>query len=208
MATEIHEPRESDDRWDDRVRTAYRRPLAGEEAARERALDRLRRESAASGPGRGTWWLDPHALRLSPLAAAAVVLLVLAIGGWAGVRWANARHVRAAAIAAAPSHAVTAAPASSGITSTTVTFAFRAPGATRVALVGDFNGWDPDATPLRRAATGEVWTVDLPLPRGLHAYAFIVDGADWSVDPSAPLAPETTFGRRNALLVVDEKGAL
>ena len=209
METELHEPREPGDRWDDRVREAYRRPLAGEEAARQRALDRLRREPAAPVLRHGTWWLDADALRLSPVAAAAAVIVVLAVGAWAGVRWANARHARGAALGTDPPRATAVArPASAGTGSTNVTFAFRAPGATRVTLVGDFNGWDPDATPLRRAATGEVWTVDLPLPRGLHAYAFIVDGADWSVDPSAPLAPETTFGRRNALLVVDEKGAL
>lgn len=209
MATEIHEPHDSGDRWDDRVREAYRRPLAGEDAARERALARLRREPAAPVLRHGAWWLDAEALRLSPIAAAAAVIVVLAVGAWAGVRWANARHARGTALVTDPPSATTTArPAAAGSGATNVTFAFRAPGATRVTLVGDFNGWDPDATPLRRAATGEVWTVDLPLPRGLHAYAFIVDGADWSVDPSAPLAPETTFGRRNALLVVDEKGAL
>ena len=196
-----------DDRWDDRVRDAYRRPLAGEAEARQRVLARLRHEPGAPTRGRG-WWLDPDALRAPPLLAAAAVIVALAIGAWSGARWAGARHDRGAAIVAA-ARPFRATPASTAVAGpTTVTFAFRAPGASRVFLVGDFNGWDPDATPLRRAATGEVWTVDLPLPRGLHAYAFIVDGADWSVDPSAPLAPEATFGRRNALLVVGEGGAL
>jgi predicted carbohydrate-binding protein with CBM48 len=199
---------EPDDRMDDSLREEYLRPLAGEAAARERVLARLRLEPAPRESARG-WWLDPGVLRVSPLLATAAVIVALAIGAWGGARWTVARRDRAAAIAihAAPMKAATqVSPAAAG--PTTVTFAFRAPGATRVCLVGDFNGWDPDATPLRRAATGEVWTVDLPLPRGLHAYAFIVDGADWSVDPSAPLAPETTFGRRNALLVVGEGGAL
>ena len=198
---------EPDDRLDDRVREAYRRPLAGEVAARERVLARLRHEPAVRVFRHG-WWLDPEALHASPLLAAAAVIVALAIGAWSGARWAGARHDRAPAIAvdSRPMEATPASPAAAG--PTPVTFAFRAPGATRVCLVGDFNGWDPDATPLRRAATGEVWTVDLPLPRGLHAYAFIVDGTDWSVDPSAPLAPETTFGRRNALLVVGEGATL
>lgn len=196
---------EPDDRWEERVREEYQRPLPGELAARERVLARLRVEAAARAPRRG-WWLDPGALHASPVLAGMTVVVALAIGAWGGARWAAARYDRARSIATA-SRPGQARPASAAAT-TMVRFAFRAPGATRVYLVGDFNGWDPDATPLRRAATGQVWTVDLPVPRGLHAYAFIVDGADWSVDPSAPLAPETTFGRRNALLVVGEGGAL
>jgi hypothetical protein len=196
---------EPEDRFDDRVRQAYQQQLAGEDAARERALARLRTEPAVVVPRRG-WWLDPTALRTPPLVAAAALLVAIAIGAWGGARWAGARQERAAAVPAGPRSAQTVVPASTA--ATVVTFAFHAPGATRVCVVGDFNGWDPDATPLHRAATGEVWTVELPLQRGLHAYAFIVDGADWSVDPSAPLAPETSFGRRNALLVVDERGAL
>jgi len=200
---------EPDDCWDDRVREAYQRPLAGEAAARERALARLHSETSMRAPRRVPWWLDPEVLRLSPFAAAVTVVATLALGVWCGARWAAARQDRVHAIAGNSRRMETTAPASTAAARPTeVTFAFRAPGATRVCLVGDFNGWDRDATPLRRAATGDVWTVELPLPRGLHAYAFIVDGTDWSVDPSAPLAPETTFGRRNALLVVDERGAL
>ena len=89
-----------------------------------------------------------------------------------------------------------------------VTFVFQAPGASRVSLVGDFNGWDPDATPLARATTGEIWTAQVPLEHGLHAYAFVIDGRDWEPDPAAPLAPVATFGRRNSLLVVGEDQAL
>ena len=53
-----------------------------------------------------------------------------------------------AATPAAPSAAIAHEP------QTDVTFVFRAPGASTVALVGDFNGWDPEATPLRRVDAG------------------------------------------------------
>jgi 1,4-alpha-glucan branching enzyme len=89
-----------------------------------------------------------------------------------------------------------------------VTFVFRAPGATSVSLVGDFNGWNPDAMPLKRAALGDTWITQVPLERGLHVYAFVIDGSDWKTDPSAPLAPVASFGRRNSLMLVDEEGAL
>jgi hypothetical protein len=200
-----------DDQWDDTVRDAYQRPIAAEAEARERALARLNRELATRrARGRGAWWLDPEALKIRPLVATASLIAVLAVGLWAGAWWSASRdgaRVGPLRETVRPRGA-SRATGDAGSDPTTVTFVFRAPGATRVCLVGDFNGWDLDATPLRRAALGDVWTAQVPLPRGLHAYAFVVDGSDWSVDPSAPLAPEATFGRRNSLLVVGEGSAL
>jgi len=197
-----------DDRWDDAVRAAYHHPLAEESEARERALARLRRESSTRPRGRHGWWLDPEALSVRPLVAAASLVAVLAAGLWAGAWWAAARSGAPAASGVHPEmrHAMAGGDARNELT--TVTFVFRAPGASRVCLVGDFNGWDADATPLRRAALGDLWTAQVPLQRGLHAYAFVIDGSDWSFDPSAPLAPEATFGRRNSVVVVGEGEAL
>ncbi len=135
---------------------------------------------------------------------------MLSAGVWAGAWWTTARGVAPAASRVEPGRRHgTVSPAGGDARNdlTTVTFVFRAPGASRVCLVGDFNGWDADATPLRRAALGDMWTAQVPLRHGLHAYAFVTDGSDWSFDPSAPLAPEATFGRRNSVVVVGE-GAL
>jgi predicted carbohydrate-binding protein with CBM48 len=187
-----------DDRWDDDVRDLYQLPIEGEEQARDRAIRRLRRESATRRRGVASWWVDPDALRMRPALAAACGLAVLVIGAWGGAAWMASRVVRA------PRPAIATLPSGS----TRVTFVFRAPGATRVSLVGDFNGWDPDATPLARATTGEIWTAQVPLEHGLHAYAFVIDGRDWEPDPAAPLAPVATFGSRNSLVVVGEDQAL
>jgi hypothetical protein len=83
-----------------------------------------------------------------------------------------------------------------------VQFMFVAPAATRVALVGEFNDWDPTATPMSRASGG-AWHVALPLARGRHVYAFVVDGSSWVADPQAPLAPERWFGARNSVVLVN-----
>jgi hypothetical protein len=61
---------------------------------------------------------------------------------------------------------------------------FDAPGATRVAVVGDFNGWRADSTPLARSGTNR-WTATLALHDGSHRYAFVVDGTRWVPDPTA-----------------------
>src|SRR5206468_3375197 len=69
----------------------------------------------------------------------------------------------------------------------TVRFVYVAPYASRVALVGDFNAWNPAAMPMRRSADGRAWMIDVPLMRGRHVYAFVVDG-DLAPDPAAPRA--------------------
>jgi hypothetical protein len=87
-----------------------------------------------------------------------------------------------------------------------VEFGFVAPHATSVALVGDFNDWDPKATPLRAASTGGVWSVNVPVTPGRHLYAFVVDGKVWRSDPSAPQATGEDFGEPNSALTVADPG--
>lgn len=95
-----------------------------------------------------------------------------------------------------------AAPAGSAV----VSFELTAPAAARVTLVGDFNGWDRQATPMRRASASDIWSVSVPVARGRHAYGFVVDGERWVADPSAPLAPEDGFGGANSVIVVGGPG--
>jgi 1,4-alpha-glucan branching enzyme len=56
-----------------------------------------------------------------------------------------------------------------------VDFFCDAPEAEHVCLVGDFNGWDPAATPMQRMPDGG-WTASLALHHGYHQYLFVVDG--------------------------------
>jgi 1,4-alpha-glucan branching enzyme len=54
-------------------------------------------------------------------------------------------------------------------------FFCHAPEAKRVSLIGDFNNWNPNATPMIRQPDGQ-WMVSLELRHGYHQYAFLVDG--------------------------------
>ena len=65
---------------------------------------------------------------------------------------------------------------------------FHATGARQVAVVGDFNGWRPDATPLTREGATSRWSATIALHDGDHRYAFVVDGTRWVPDPAAPRA--------------------
>lgn len=74
--------------------------------------------------------------------------------------------------------------------------------ASSVALVGDFNGWDPTATPLARAPGDGIWAVTLPLPPGRYHYSFVVDGTHWARDPTAPRALGDHFDRPTSAVTI------
>jgi hypothetical protein len=163
---------------------AARQPVPVDPAARARVM-------AAVRAGRGGWlrrmlrWLLRPGLRLSPLgalAAAAVVALL-------ATRLGPGEAARPDAVLAAPGM-------------TRVQFVLVAPGASAVSLVGDFNGWNAAATPLRLAGQGGMWTVEVPLDAGRYTYSFVVDGARWLRDPAAPAAPGDDFGRPSSVILV------
>jgi retinol-binding protein 3 len=82
-----------------------------------------------------------------------------------------------------------------------VRFSFSAPGAAQVSLVGDFNRWDPVALPLRRAADGRTWEVEVRLPPGRYSYSFMVDGR-LARDPAAPQDVADEYGSANSVLLL------
>ncbi len=59
---------------------------------------------------------------------------------------------------------------------------FDDPAARRVALVGDFNAWQADATPMRRDSLSGRWETHVALPDGAHRYAIVVDNTRWVGD--------------------------
>lgn len=64
-----------------------------------------------------------------------------------------------------------------------VEFRFFRPGARRVHLVGDFNGWHPSATPMFREADGD-WVRCLRLERGTCRFKYLADD-EWFPDYAA-----------------------
>lgn len=84
-----------------------------------------------------------------------------------------------------------------------VELVFTAPQATSVAVVGDFNGWDPQRTRMVRANHEGGWTARLRLPPGVHQYAFVIDGSSWVPDPGAKTMLSDGFGGKNSVIIVD-----
>ena len=59
---------------------------------------------------------------------------------------------------------------------------FDDPAARQVAVVGDFNAWRTDATPMRRDPVSGRWETRLALRDGEHRYAIVVDNTRWVGD--------------------------
>lgn len=185
-----------DDPLDARVRGAYHGSQPRDPVAEARVLERV----AGAPARRPGWWFESHLfeLRPAPVVVLAAVALVAAL--WAGSRFGPAATLRETAV---QTQHVTSPGATPGVP---VTFVLRTADAARVNLVGDFNSWDADATPLVHDGSRDLWVVELELPRGMHNYAFVVDGRDWRPDPSAPLAAAASFGGPTSVLVVEGTG--
>jgi 1,4-alpha-glucan branching enzyme len=71
-----------------------------------------------------------------------------------------------------------------------------------VSVVGDFNDWDPLATPLRKRSNGtRSATVDLP-PGGSYRFKYLADGGSWFCDPDADSVADEEIAAADSLLVV------
>ena len=62
-------------------------------------------------------------------------------------------------------------------------FFCHAPEAKRVSILGDFNNWNPNATPMVRLSDGQ-WMASLELRHGYHRYVLLADGKRM-LDPNA-----------------------
>jgi hypothetical protein len=84
-----------------------------------------------------------------------------------------------------------------------VQFRLEAPDASDVRIAGSFTGWEARHQ-LHQAGPG-LWTITLPLTRGVHDYAFLVNGTEWVADPFAQRVNDGFGGinSRIALLAPD-----
>src|ERR1043165_8243450 len=70
-----------------------------------------------------------------------------------------------------------------------IEFALWAPNAASVAVVGDFNGWDPRSHPMHGSDAG-VWSVRVPgaRPGAVYKFHVVSRNAGYRVDKSEPYA--------------------
>ncbi len=191
------------------MRAELGRPLSPTEPERSRVMERVRAVHAglapgARVPGRVLDRTDGEAAARSGRGSRSRLLGLALAAGLSGVMAFEAAQPLADASGGRPRSRLMDGVA--GVLADTlevVRFMFIAPTATRVALVGDFNRWDPKATPLVLASDEprDTWTATVPLRIGRHRYAFVVDDTQWVADPMAARR-EYVNGRRASVLDV------
>jgi hypothetical protein len=183
IARELKAPVSLDASFDERVMSAVR------------AMPRHRRFglwSRLTTPRRRTITLTP--LSYGALAASIALFVIL-----------GATHAYADIQRAAKPIVNALMPSRKTAPSQRVQFVLVAPDAKKVAVVGDFNGWDAShAAYQAQHRGGGVWSVTAAVPVGHHRYSFIVDDSLWVADPMAPRVVDNDYGVANSALVVGE----
>ncbi len=149
----------------------------------DRIMERVRDLPPHGRPAAWRRWLPAPRQWLVPALSGAAVVLLLGVAGWL------VRYVR-----------------TSPVETATVRFELRAPGATRVELVGTFNDWRPGTIELRGPDASGHWETTVELPEGRYEYLFLVDGKQWVVDPAARVVRSDGFGKANAVIQVSGEG--
>lgn len=139
------------------------------------------------------WWRQ-RSISLSPVGALAIAASV------AAVAYIGAREIESPSDPLSSSATMSAQDADD---TEIVRFIFVDPKATQVAVVGSFNQWRKDATPLEATGVPGVWAVSVPLEAGRHEYAFVVDGEKWSADPFAPAITDE-FGTESSIVRIGQ----
>jgi hypothetical protein len=172
---------------------ARARVLVAVAAERERDREDAQRRSLVRRGGLTRWLVA-----VAGVAAAAMVAAVL-------LRSPQRTSVPTTPATAAPTDArliAHDASAEADVVREPVQLVFRAPSASSVRVVGDFNAWDKEQAPMTRDAASGLWSVTLSLRPGRHVYAFVVDDSVWMRDPRATAAPDADFGRPGSVLLV------
>ncbi len=168
----------SDIEFERRLQAALRAPVPTSARAKQSIMEGVRRAAREGLPQRGLFQPGGRGVRHS--------LIGLAMAAGIG----SITTLSALAPAAPPvvaEGAVTSAVIGDSVvdrvrdTLRLVRLIFDAPAAvTQVAVLGDFNGWQGDATRMQRDERTGKWTVTVALRDGDHRYAIVADRARWN----------------------------
>jgi len=81
-------------------------------------------------------------------------------------------------------------------------FTVELPDAQNVVLVGDFNEWNSNATPMKKSRKSGVWKADVQLTSGEYEFRYLVNESQWLNDEQAPTV-QNTFGSENSVAKVE-----
>ena len=178
--------------------TEARRPVALDPAVRERLMEAVRLEPVPRHRP-FAWLTEPRQFALRPIASMALAAGLVGLGVAIGLLTnRDGRQSTEQVLPVADGNRQLP----DSLASRAVKFVLVAPEAGRVSLVGDFNQWDPAATPLVRDEKNGTWSAFVTLVPGMHTYSFVLDGRHFVSDPAAPMAPDDGYGHRSSVVFV------
>jgi hypothetical protein len=193
----------------ERLALEARRYVAVDPDARSRLIDAIRAEGAPGAMDEIDFAPARAAIMLSRTRFAALAAGLVGVGVLVGSLLESGRAIPPNEPPQVVAEGKLPLPAASS-TDTVMTFVFVANGAAKVSIVGDFNQWNADATPMKRIPNSNAWTATVSLPAGRHLYSFHTTGAggeNWLADPNAPANPDEGFGRASSVLLVGKGSA-
>jgi hypothetical protein len=77
------------------------------------------------------------------------------------------------------------------------------PDVSKVEITGSFTGWK--RVPMERMGASGYWEISLNIADGEHRFAYILDGSERFVDPTARMREQDDFGGENSILSIRRK---
>jgi hypothetical protein len=79
------------------------------------------------------------------------------------------------------------------------------PEAQSAVVLGEWNGWNPDATPMKRGKDGS-WSATVTLETGRpYHFRYLLDGRHWKNDEGADKIVRNPFGTEDSVLSLDRE---
>lgn len=201
MAEETRDP------FIDQIAAELRRPVRLDARFDERVMASLESpEVIPLHPGREQreepWIVRPWTLRVSPIMAFATAAALVGVVAMGAIQLRGPQQVQVAATDIGGSN-LTPVSDIGGVALVVQQFTHYQKGLKSVALVGQFNDWEEDSTPLLEVSPG-VWTVSVALRPGVYEYQFILNGTQRVTDPTMPQT-SSDFGSPNSVVTVSPK---
>ena len=83
-----------------------------------------------------------------------------------------------------------------------VKFVYKDKNAKDIYIVGDFNGWDKKAIPMKKITGTDLWSTEITLKSGTYRYNFLVNGEQWAIDPFSNIKIKDKFGHESSIIVL------
>jgi 1,4-alpha-glucan branching enzyme len=75
----------------------------------------------------------------------------------------------------------------------------------KVHVVGDFNDWNEESTPMKKGKDGSFSvSIDFPL-NSIHQFRYLVDGILWENDDAADNYEQSPLGSDNSVIIIESK---